>query len=284
MIRKSMNKKKITLLFLLILTGMVSNGQEMDYERNLEIVRADYGTCYTIGNYMLCPEQKLIRVGRMFGTVIGSSFGYFPDSTLKYDGVTMIIFGGFVFFDKSDFNIDWNTVELRLYRNNYFEFTDGEILYFSRQGNNISIKDKTYDKNKHKLDIEKRLKHRNDNELTEGFSVKGNSFYFKNIPILEPFDVSNLRTIASKGGFETNYITDGKQVVFGGGKGGYSSTKKDGKDYVLAKRWIIEGVDLPSLRILGRDLLADKNALYYRENVIPFAELKGFKFIIREMT
>ena len=279
-----MNKKKITLLFLLILTGMVSNGQEMYFEENLKIVNADYGQCYTIENYMLCPEQKVIRVGRMFGTATMDCFGYFPDSTLKYDEVTMIIFGGQVFFDKFDLNIDWNTVELRSYYSRDFEFTDGETLYYFNCGyEKISIRDKAHDKNKHILHMEKRLQYRKDNELTEGFRVRGNTFYFDNIPILEPFDVSNLRTVVSKSGFETNYITDGKQVVFGGGKGGYSSTKKNGKEYVLAERWMIEGVDLLSLRVLGRDLLADKNALYYRENVIPLAELKGFKVIIREM-
>jgi len=278
-----MNKKKITLLFLLILTGMVSNGQEMNFEENLKTEEADSGQCYTIGeNYMLCPKHKQILVGTWFGTETKDCFGYFPDSTLKYDEVTMIIFGGQAFFDKSDLNIDWNTVELCLYRDHYFEFTDEKTLYSFSHGN-ISISNKTYDKNKHELNIEKRLKYRKDNELTEGFSVKGNSFYFKNTPILEPFDVPNLRTVVSKSGFETNYITDGKQVVFGGGKGGYSSTKDNGKEYVLAKRWMIEGVDLPSLCVLGRNLLADKNALYYCENVIPFAELKELKIIIREM-
>ena len=72
-------------------------------------------------------------------------------------------------------------------------------------------------------------------------------------------------------------------MIFGGGKGGYSTTEMNGKEYALAKRWMVEGVDFPSLRVLGRDLLADKNALYYCENVIPFAELKGLKIIIREM-
>ena len=85
-------------------------------------------------------------------------------------------------------------------------------------------------------------------------------------------------------GFETNYITNGKQVLHGGGKTGASLTEKDGEEYILANRWIIEGgVDFDSLRVLGKDMLADKNALYCDNQVIPFDKLEGFKFIIREL-
>ena len=43
------------------------------------------------------------------------------------------------------------------------------------------------------------------------------------------------------------------------------------------------GVDFATLRVLGKDMLADKNALYYCESVIPYDKLDGFKFILREM-
>lgn len=253
----------------------------MDFEENLKIAEADYGTCYTIGNYMLCPEQKIIRVGQLFGTAEYDGFGYFPDSTLVYDRDTMIIFGGKVFFDKSEWNINWKTVELLSYNDDYCEFTDGKTLYYLAY--KIEKKNEPYNKNTYQLTIEKKLPYRKDNELTEKFSVKDNIFYFENIPILESFDVPNLRTIVSKDGVETNYMTDGKQVIFGGGKTGYSFTEKNGKEYVVAEKWIIKDVDLSSLRILGRDLLADKNALYYCENVIPFNKLNGFKIIMREL-
>jgi hypothetical protein len=91
-----------------------------DYRRNLEIVNADYGTCYAIGEYMLCPEKKLIRVERMFGTAVIDAFGYFPEPSLKYDEVTMIIFAGQAFFDKSKLNIDWQKVQLLSYRDGEF--------------------------------------------------------------------------------------------------------------------------------------------------------------------
>lgn len=277
-----MSMKKIVLLFLLIWVRIALNGQEMSFEEDLKIAEADYGTCYNIGNYMLCPEQKIIRVGKLFGTAEVDCFGYFPSSELVYDKDTMIIFGGQVFFDDSGLNINWKTVELLSYRDGYCEFTDGKTLYYLYYYR-IEKKNETYDKNTYKLDIEKRQEYRKDNELTEGFSVKGNTFYFYDSPILESFDIPNLRTIVSKGGVETNYMTDGKQVIFGGGKGGYSITEKNGKEYVLAEKWIIKDVDLPSLRVLGRDLLVDKNALYYCENVIPFNKLNGFKIIMREL-
>ncbi|WNY24506.1 hypothetical protein [Methanolapillus millepedarum] len=256
--------------------------EDGDFEKMLKIANADYGKCYTIGNYMLCPEKKIIRVGRMFGTVTADYYGYFPDSTLKYDQATLIIFAGHAFFDHSGLNIDWQTVELLSYSDDHASFTDGKMLYHFNYGD-ISANGEKYDKNRHKPNIEKRLPYRKNNELTESFSIKGKTFYYNHIPILEPFDVANLRTVVSKNGFETNYITDGSQMLFGGGKTGYSTTEKDGKEYVLAEGWMVEGVDLPSLRVLGRGLLADKNALYSGTDVIPFDQLNGFKFTIREL-
>jgi hypothetical protein len=260
---------------------------ETDYFKLLEIVNADYGTCYTIGNYQLCPERKLIKVGRMFGTAVKDAFGFFPDSTLKYDEVTMIIIAGnvIIFYDNPDFNINWQTIRFFSFQSgfHYFEFTDGKILYNIREGKSVHKSEREYDKNTYSSRIENKLPYRRAGELTEDFYAKGNTFYFDRKPILETFDVPNLRIIVSEGGFETYYITDGKQVIFGGGKTGYSSTEKNGKEYVLAKRWMIDGVDLTTLRVLGRNILADKNNLYYETNVIPFDKLNGFKIIIREM-
>jgi hypothetical protein len=290
---------------------MNSFGQINDhFKQQLAIVNADYGTCYTIGKYQLCPEKKLIRVLRRFGTAVIDAAGFFPDTTLKYHDETMVIFAGNAFFDKSNLKIDWQTVQLLSYADHYSEFTDGKTLYYISYGSAHTNRVK-YDKNTYKPNVEKKrtkINHPKFRELTEGFHVKGNTFVFGDMmygdevegddnfnwkeiwrnfaftPILEPFDVPNLRTIVSASGFETDYITDGKQVLFGGGKTGYETTKKFLKEYVVAKRWIIEGgVDFATLRVLGKDMLADKNALYYRENVIPFDKLDGFKFIFREM-
>jgi hypothetical protein len=257
----------------------------------LEIINADYGTCYTIDNYQLCPDKKLIKKGRMFGTDVIDAFGFFPDSTLKYDKETMIIFAGRVFFDKSDLNIDWQTVQLLSYGKSYSEFTDGKTLFHLSYGKAYTY-GQNYDKNTYTHRVEKKPVKKQPKgwkKLTEHFyvNIPKKRFYFgyyNGTPILEKFDVPNLRTIVSKSGFETDYITDGKQVIFGGGKTGATLTEKNGKKYVLAKEWIIEGgVDFASLRVLGKDMLVDKNALYYRENVIPFNKLNGFKFIIREL-
>jgi len=280
------------------------------YRQQLAIINADYGTCYTIGNYQLCPEKKLIKEGRMFGTALIDAFGFFPDSTLKYDEVTMIIFAGRAFFDKSNYKIDWQKVQLLSYAERYSEFTDGKILYSFQYGS-VHTYGKKYDENTYKRDVEKKpakINHPKFRELTENFHVKGNTFVFGDLmygdevegdpdfnwkeiwrnfefkPILEPFDVPNLRTIVSANGFETDYITDGKQVLFGGAKTGYETTRKLLKEYVVAKRWIIDAeVDFATLRVLGKNMLVDKNAIYYCENVIPFDKLNGFKFIIREL-
>ena len=42
-------------------------------------------------------------------------------------------------------------------------------------------------------------------------------------------------------------------------------------------------VDFATLRVLGKNMLVDKNAIYYCENVIPFNKLDGFKFIFKEV-
>jgi hypothetical protein len=225
----------------------------------------------------------------------------------------MIIFAGWAFFDESDLNIDWQTVELLSYQDHYSEFTDGKLLFHLSYGSAHTYREK-YDKNSYKpRKVEKSVKinHPEFRELTDSFHIKGKTFCygsmdygdeveedenfnfkelwknFKFIPILEPFDVANLRTIVSKSGFETYYITDGKQVIYGGSGGGkqgsVSYLKQNGKEYVSVKELMIEGVDFATLRVLGEDMLADKNALYYGTEVIPFDKLNGFKFIIREM-
>ncbi len=269
-----------------------------DFIRMHKIATADYGKCYIIDNYMLCPEKKLILKEAMYGTETKNCIGFFPDSTLKYNEARMIIFAGKVFFDKSDLGINWQTVQLLSYNQYNTMFTDGETIY-SIDFDGIRRSTVKYDKNSYKPYVEEKREKRNLNgvrELTEDFCVKGNTFYFGSFveddfnegaymltPILESFDVPNLRTIVSDSGFETDYITDDKQVIFGGGKTGYSSIEKNGKTYVIAKDWIIEGIDFASLRVLGKKLLVDKNAIYYGTNIIPFSELDGFKFIFREM-
>ena len=199
----------------------------------------------------------------------------------------MIIFAGQAFFDKSDLNIDWQTAQLLSYSGHYSEFTDGKLLYYIRRNGGVHTNGGKYDKNTYTPRVEnkhEKQKHKEIKELGEKFYVKGNKFYYDYTPILEAFDVPNLRTIVSKSGFETDYITDGRQVLYGGGKTGVSLAQKNGKEYVLAKEWIIEGgVDFDSLRVLGKDMLADKNGLYCRTEVIPFVKLNGFKFIIREL-
>ena len=256
--------------------------QKMDFEENSTISGVYDGTCYTIGDYMLCPEKKVISVGQMFGTATRDAYGYFPDSTLQYDKETMIIFGGVAFIDKSNLNLDWEKVQLLSLRENYIQFTEGKSLYHI--SGNITQKIGEYDKNTYTPYIEQTLQKRTDRkELGEGFNIRENMFYYNETPVLDSFDIPNLRIITSKNGYETNFATDGKQVIFCGPTGGYRTTRENGKEYVVVKHLIIEGVDLPSLRVLGKNLLADKNALYYCTNIIPFDKLNGFKFIIREL-
>jgi hypothetical protein len=287
----------------------MENGNMLNYDRCIEILTEDYGTCYTIGNFQLCPEKRLIRVGRKFGNETEDAFGYFPEPSLKYDEETLVIFAGNVFFLSSCRNIDWRTVRLLSYHRERSEFTDGKRLYRIRYG---SLEEKgAYDAAAYRppKDDEsgKRIFPEDWGFTDEGESfvdedaydgperralgrqhyveyyVKGDTFCYNGLPILGQFDIRGLRTIVSKDGFETDYITDGKKVFFGGPRGGYTSAEKDGTEYVLVEELMIDGVDLNSLRVLGEDILADKNALYCRTNAIPFDKLDGFRFILRDM-
>jgi len=280
-----------------------------DYDRCLEILAADYGTCYTIGNYQLCPEKKLIRVGRMFGTALIDAFGYFPEPSLKYDEAVIVIFAGNAFIPERNAKIDWRTVRLLSYDDGRGEFTDGRDLYVIKYGD--VEKRGRFDENSYRPpecdDPAERIFPEDWTLTDEGestvdanaytgpkrtalgrqryvqFYVKDNVFCHDGLPIFEPFDVPNLRTIVSKDGFVTDYITDGNKVLYGGPRGGYSIIEKGGKEYVSAKELTVGGVDMSSLRVLGEDMLADKNALYCRTNVIPFDKLDGFRFILRDM-
>ena len=279
-----------------------------EYDKCLEILHKDYGQCYTIGNFMLCPEKKLIRVGKMFGTALKDAFGYFPEPSLKYDEETIVIFAGQIFLLSSNPKIDWSTVRMLSYDDHYSEFTDGKDLFYIKHGDVGKLgkfDEKAYKPNGEEMPkdvlypdewgstdeeeyVEELAKDHNERkpfgrDRYVSFYVSKGKFRYDGHPILEKFDVPNLRTIVSKSGFVTEFITDGKQLLFGGFTGGYTSAKKFGIEHVVVKERLFEDADISSLRVLGRDILADKNALYYRKNKIPFDKLNGFKFILREM-
>ncbi len=273
-------------IFIAILLFTVEDvkAQQLSFEEELKIASADYGTCYIIENYSLCPENKLIRKEQMFGTDIVDCIGFFSDSTLNYEKDTMIIFGGAVFFDTSNFNIDWESVQLlSLYDRSMCVFTDGEFFYslIDKKVTKMGVYDKHayftyYEKKQESNSLERK-------GLGENFHVEKGKLYFKDFEVLESFDVDNLQIIKSDSGYTTNFATDGKQVFYCGPTGGYQSIEKNDTNYVVVKRFMLDEFDLASLRVLGRNLLADRNAIYYRNNVIPFEELNGFNFIIREL-
>ncbi len=283
------------------------------YEECLRIVNADYGTRYTIGHYQLAPEKKLILENKMFGTDLIDAAGFFPEPSLKYDEVTMVVFAGSVFLYNPSLGINWSTVDLLSYSKNHSEFTDGNDLYHMSYGSDIR-KIGAYHKNDYvkmpdshyikerlfpedyrfgdEMDAETLKKIKADipaGRIALGrnkyisFYVLNDVFYYEEKPIYEKYDVQNLKTIVSTDGFATDYITDGKKVIFGGEKGGYSFQTIEGEDYVVTEDWMVDGVDFSSLKVLGENILMDKNALYYETNVIPFDKLEGFHFILREI-
>jgi hypothetical protein len=175
-----MRKLFLTCILFAVFLSYLGAQDMNSFKRNLEISNADYGTRYTIGEYQLCPEKKLILERRMFGTATIDAAGFFPDESLKYDEETMVIFAGYAFFDKSGMNIDWRTVELLSYSPHYTEFTDGKTLYYFKYGGAYTNGEK-YDKNTYKPKLAEKPAKRNSDgvtELTEDFCVKGNKFYF----------------------------------------------------------------------------------------------------------
>jgi hypothetical protein len=136
-----------------------------EFNQLVKIANKDYGQCYLIRDYKLCPEKQVILVGKKFGTATKDSYGYFPDSSLKYNDVTLIIFAGQVYFDKSNANIDWEKAKLQTYRDNFVVFTDKEQSYTLGRGGYLT--QNTNYKNADKPDIENRLTYKKDYELTE---------------------------------------------------------------------------------------------------------------------
>lgn len=252
--------------------------ERVDSSKMNEIADTTGLKSYKIGNYLLFPEPGKIWVLGWYGTETKDCAGYFPAPDLKYGEYALVIIGGHVFFDTFDMNIDWRTVRI-IDGNEYaFTFTDEQFWYCYNGG--VVYK---YDTNIPKPTLEENSGQasRDRNALAGNFRIAGRVLYCGDMPVLESFDVKNLRAIRSAGGFETDFITDGKKVLYTQIYG-CGIEERNGKEYASIKEQIVEGVDLASLRVLGKEILADKNALYYQASVTPLSELKGQRLILGE--
>lgn len=114
------NPKMKTILFLpLLLISIFCQAQE-EMEENI-----------IIGDYMLVPEKKEVRVYRMVGHEDWDGFEYQKVPEINYDTTTMLILGDEVFFkEKSPF--EWNIEKLKpIYRDDdHFVVRDDKFIYF----------------------------------------------------------------------------------------------------------------------------------------------------------
>jgi hypothetical protein len=91
----------------------------------------------------------------------------------------------------------------------------------------------------------------------ERFIQYKNVLYFDGIPVeTSMLDMENLREIKN-----SNYLTDGKSLLYIGNIGGYSSTNKNGVEYAVFSERILENVYNKELTPVNPNLLSDGQIL-----------------------
>jgi hypothetical protein len=87
----------------------------------------------------------------------------------------------------------------------------------------------------------------------ERFIQYKNVLYFEEKPVeTSKLDMENLREIEN-----SNYLTDGKSVIYIGSVTGYQSKEKNGVEYVIFNDRIIENVFTKDMKVINPDLLSD---------------------------
>ena len=107
---------------------------------------------------------------------------------------------------------------------------------------------------------------------------KNRVYGFDGLPVKEPIDAENLHFITHHD-VETNYLTDGKLLIYIGKMGGYT-LEGEGVNtmQILEKQRIISGVDFSTLKVINKDILTDKEHIYNGNfdgiGIIPIKALK----------
>ena len=104
----------------------------------------------------------------------------------------------------------------------------------------------------------------------EGFMKYQNMLYFNSLPVdLPNFDVANLKEIK-----DSNYLTDGKNIISIGSIGGYGSIEKNGIEFATFNDRILENTYNEDLHPINRDLLSDGKTIISNNQKIKIADLK----------
>ncbi|RZL13545.1 MAG: hypothetical protein EOO96_31745, partial [Pedobacter sp.] len=93
-----MHKQLFLCLFLLFSLSACAQTEK----RNSDIKNTQKNvmdSTYTIGNYQFNPSKKTVSILQEFSEgKVGTSMGYFPDNSIKYDSTTLIVLGNEVLF------------------------------------------------------------------------------------------------------------------------------------------------------------------------------------------
>ncbi len=110
----------------------------------------------------------------------------------------------------------------------------------------------------------------------EGFMKYRNMLYFDGIPVdLPNFDMEKLTEIK-----DSNYLTDGKNIINLGNIGGYGSITKGKVEFATFTDRILENVYHPTMRSINEDLLSDGKTIITNNKSFKIEDLKLQTLII----
>jgi hypothetical protein len=105
---------------------------------------------------------------------------------------------------------------------------------------------------------------------------KNRVYSYDCMPVKEEIDGQSLRFLTQHDE-KSNYVTDGKLLIYVGEGGGYSYDDSSGEAVAILGERLATGVDFPTLKIITADILIDKSYIYSGNNsgitVIPINEL-----------
>jgi hypothetical protein len=230
--------KTITLIYLLLLftscNGQEKNGNNITSNRTEETKKN-----FVVGDYMIVPEKKEVRLYTMIGGVNWDGYEYRKDQKINYEKTTLLTLGDRIFF-KEYFPFDFDLEKLKIIHRDEFYFLckDDKNIYYTSE----RIKPT-------KIDI-------SNYETVNDFiykSKKGNLFFldiesYKLNPIEIDIDQNSTKHLAGNYYYDKNGL-----YIFG------SHYKKNAKGYY-------------------DDYVEKSEKLIMAQNIVPIVSKKHFSF------
>ena len=239
--------KTITFLNLLLLFTSC-NGQEKSGNNITSNFTEDTKKNFVVGNYMIIPEKKEVRVYTMIGGVNWDGYEYRKDQKIDYEKTTLLALGDRIFF-KEYFPFDFDLEKLKIIHRDEFYFLckDDKSIYYTSE----RIKPT-------KIDI-------SNYETVNDFIYKsknGTLFFldiesYKLSPIGIDIDENSVKHLAG------NYYYDNNGLYFFG-----SHSKKNTKgyydDYVEKSEKLIDGQNV--VPIISKKYISFNNQVFAIDN------------------